>query len=304
MKKIGLLVGLLFVGVFAFAQDKVHNFSISYEIEDYQYREPGLMKVKSQPKQGASIVYTRRGLRSLDGDVSDDNTFASIEFRYMTGSGKYIGGTVSYDYETHVETVTPFTYDGIDDYYMELGLRLGKVYNLGQEWDIWPYFGGAWRHLTNHLEQSGPGGYKRESTYWTLPLGFNVRYHQDPFDHEYGWNVTLNAEFDWLLKGIQYSGPMPNAVTDIYDNTYNLSGNSNRQNEGYGVRGSIKVEKSLGKVGVFIEPFARYWHIQNSTIGYKLIENPDGTPTPYYIDGYYEPTNRTYEYGCKVGITF
>ncbi len=275
MKKIGFLFGLLLITLTAAAQDKLHNLQIAYEVSDYKYREPGLMYLRAKPKQGVSVLYTRRSVLSREVSESD-RSFASLEFRYMTGDVDYHGGTFA---------GTPLTLYDLKDYYFETALRLGAVYEFGTSWEAWPYFGIGWRQLRNHLEEGGEGGYLRESTYWYMPIGMNLKYRT-----ENGWQVVLNGEFDWLLRGTQYSGEMMGI----------LDGNTNDQNEGYGVRVSLKAEKSLGKVGLFIEPFWRYWHIQNSTIGHKDIIGAPG----WFMDGFYEPKNYTHEYGLKAGISF
>lgn len=278
MKKIMIIVGLLLVCGVSFAQDKLHNLQVAYEVSNYKYREPGHMYLRAQPKQGISVLYTRRSV--LSGDVSEtDKSFASLEFRYMTGDVDYHGGYIN---------GPALTIYNVTDYYFEGVLRLGAVYGLNENWEFWPYLGIGWRQLRNHLEEGGDGGYLRESTYWYLPLGLNVRFHT-----ENGWNLVLNGEFDYLLKGTQYSG-------GVLSNYGPLDGNTNNQSEGYGVRISVKTERSLGKVGVFVEPFWRYWHIQNSDIGSKdLLDHPG-----WYMKGFYEPKNYTHEYGLKVGLTF
>ena len=66
--------------------------------------------------------------------------------------------------------------------------------------------------------------------------------------------------------------------------------------EGYGLRGSVKLEKRFSKFGIFVEPFIRYWHIQNSEEAYAQMG-------PYVIT-IIEPKNETREYGLKIGLTF
>ena len=274
MKKLGWVAALLLLTTAAFAQEKTHSLEIAYEISNYKYREPGVMYMRARPKQGVSVLYTRRNVLSHDSSQSD-KYFTSLEFRYMTGDVDYYGGRFD---------GTPLTLTNLNDYYFEAAWRLGVVYELGTSWEVWPYVGLGWRQLRNHLEEGGEGGYLRESTYWYMPLGFFVKYRT-----ENEWLFALNGEFDWLLKGEQYSG-------EVGD----LDGNTNHQNQGYGVRISLKTEKNFGKIGVFVEPFWRYWHIQNSSVGYKEIISAPG----WAIDGFYEPKNYTHEYGLKVGLSF
>ena len=280
MKKIGWLAGMLLLCGGAVAQDKLHNLDIGYEISNYKYREPGLMYLRAKPKQGISAVYTRRSV--LSDEISEsDPSFVSLEFRYMTGDTDYYGGRMD---------GTPLQLDNLKDYYFEAIFRLGAVYTLDEHWELWPYLGFGWRQLRNHLEEGGDGGYLRQSTYWHIPLGVSIRYHE-----EEAWNFVLNGEFEWLIRGSQYSGSMY-----VGDPIGTLAGNTNRQHKGYGLRASFKAERMLGKVGIFIEPFWRYWHIQNSSVGYKALEDFPG----WVLDGFYEPKNHTREYGLKVGVSF
>ena len=65
----------------------------------------------------------------------------------------------------------------------------------------------------------------------------------------------------------------------------------------------MKAEIDFGPFGVFIEPFWRYWKIQNSAKAWYDLVDEDGNPTGY--GGYIiEPFNITREYGIRTGITF
>ena len=100
------------------------------------------------------------------------------------------------------------------------------------------------------------------------------------------------------MKGSQYSGEMKNGVI-IGGIPYDLEPNRNTQDEGYGLRAGLKLEKVFGAVGVFMEPFIRYWRIQDSDVGSKQVSG-----LPVAVNGFYEPKNYTYEYGLKVGVSF
>jgi len=284
MKKLFVLAIMTVLSVCAFAEDKLHSFQVAAEVSNYKYREPHTMNLKAFPKAGFSIKYLRRSVLSKE-LLEEDPSFASLEFRYMTGDVDYTGGRFD---------GTPLSLKGMKDYYIEAGLRIGKEYHLSYDWRVGPYLGLGWRQLTNHLEQGGEGGYLRESRYFYMPLGFDFRYTTYG-----GWDVVWNGEFDWLIKGSQYSGTMADAV-DIGGVTYDLEPNRNSQDDGYGLRTSLKIEKAFGeKIGIFVEPFVRYWHIQNSDIGYKRISG-----TSWAVEGFYEPKNYTWEYGLKAGVSF
>jgi len=62
----------------------------------------------------------------------------------------------------------------------------------------------------------------------------------------------------------------------------------NFQPSGYGIRGSFRLAKEIEAMELFVEPFARYWHIADSNVN----------------DGGIEPRNTTQEYGAKLGVRF
>ena len=71
----------------------------------------------------------------------------------------------------------------------------------------------------------------------------------------------------------------------------------NKQTSGYGFRGSISITKKYKKAGFVIEPYIRYWNIEDS--GIELLTYY-GTPVLYGI----EPSNNSTEIGCKLAVTF
>jgi hypothetical protein len=102
------------------------------------------------------------------------------------------------------------------------------------------------------------------------------------------WTLGLNAEFDWLLAGLQKS--RMGDVNPAYNNI------TSDQTEGFGVRFSARMQKDFAKTGIFIEPFWRYWHVQESEISYLF------TPGTIYVS--VEPQNETFEWGLKIGLAF
>ena len=270
-----------------FAKDQKHKLEIAYEGSNYGYREPHMeypIHITAK-KQGFSVVYTRQSV--LSSEVTDtDPSFASLEFRYMDGKA---------DYDGYLQDGTPFkTYDE-KDWYMEAALKFGRKYQLANPLELRPYIGIGWRQLRNgkdgYIEYQGTVGYtyQRTSTYVYIPIGTHLML--DLGDH---FTLSLNGEFDWLIHGRQSSH------TKDFVNTNTIS---NSQDHGYGVRASAKLEVDMGPFGVFVEPFWRYWKIQNSDKFWYDVVDGSGTPTGEY--GYIiEPFNITREYGIRTGITF
>lgn len=287
MKKIIVLVVMCCLCLPALAIDKKHKLEIAYESSDYGYREPHMeypIHITAK-KQGFSVKYTQEGIFSSFSTIEEDSSFASLEFRYMDGKA---------DYDGYLMDGTEFKSYDEKDYYMEIALKFGRKYALAEPLELRPYIGIAWRSLRNgedgYQDYGGVTGYmyQRTSTYIYVPLGASLEWQvADAF------SLSLNGEFDWLIHGNQNS--------HTGDTFVNADSVSNKQDKGYGVRASIKAEVDMGPFGVFVEPFWRYWKIQNSQkVWYEGVDI-HGDPYEGYI---VEPFNITREYGIRAGITF
>ncbi len=93
-----------------------------------------------------------------------------------------------------------------------------------------------------------------------------------------GWFCGASVEFDIFLWGLQKSHLSDVGGMDMDD----------RQNNGYGARASIKLQKKGDKADFIIEPFIRYWDIGKSETNM----------------GGYEPENYTIEAGIQVVLVF
>ena len=91
-------------------------------------------------------------------------------------------------------------------------------------------------------------------------------------------------EYDWFLGGRQYSHleDAPGYSQTLY----------NKQSRGYGLRGAFKLAREGELLEFFIEPFVRYWHIEDSELNCSSE-----------LCGL-EPNNRTEEYGARLGVKF
>ena len=287
MKKIIFTLLVLSICFPVFAAQKKHQLEIAYESSDYGYREPHMeypIHITSK-KQGVSVVYTCNGVFSSFNPLEEDHSFASIEFRYMDGKA---------DYDGYLMDGTEFkTYDE-KDYYMEAALKIGRSYQLANPLELRPYIGIGWRSLRNgedgYQDYGGVTGYayQRTSTYVYIPLGGSLVWHAGDV-----FSLSLNGQFDWLIHGNQSSH-----TGDMFINADSVS---NKQDKGYGVRASVKAEVDMGPFGIFVEPFWRYWKIQNSQKVWYEGMDIYGNPYEGYI---VEPFNITREYGIRAGITF
>jgi hypothetical protein len=148
-----------------------------------------------------------------------------------------------------------------------------------------PYLGIAVRYLNNDVL---PKPYERESFYIYTPIGIGLI-----TDLGKGWSLGETAEYDYFWWGYQTSHPMdalPGLKNDIVSN----------QRDGYGLRGSLTLEKKYKKVAFEGGPFITYWSIK------KLRTEV----LPYTVNGsttgfvWQEPGNHSLQVGVKLGVRF
>lgn len=214
--------------------------------------------------------------------MKDDGTFTGLEgnLRYKSSSSLMLGldllfasGKAKYtSKESGSVDNNPFKYS-------EMRILAGKSFGM-----ITPYAGLGFRELTNDGENlktsTGHSGYKRESSYNYIPVGFQVDFEIEkvkPF---------FIAEYDLFLGGMQKS----------YIKT---DGGSidNKQNGGHGLRielgAQTKVHESVS-MGASI--FSRMWSIDKSEE--VIVHDYD---CDWHIN---EPANKTKEVGIKLFASF
>lgn len=147
-----------------------------------------------------------------------------------------------------------------------------------------PEFGIGYRRLDDHLEQSGWGGYERNSMYSYLLFGISSR-------------NTLNA--DWMISprlAYKYvmSGSQESQLSDISSSCSNLN---NRQKNGYGYELNLSFDRKLNSGNYLsLAPYYRYWNIKDSDTATAVCGN-------WVISGM-EPHNTTKEVGMSLSYSF
>ena len=263
-RSVALAVCFIFIGAAnGFAESlQRHAFELGAELSYIKYEEPGVMEEKGV-MSGFSGSYTYY-----------DNYMLKAEGRFSVGQ---------VDYEGQLSDGTPYNIDDIDDYMLELRGLAGYGFPVFESSVLTPYVGLGYRYLNDDLS-SDPAGYERESNYFYSPIGI-----ESSTPMENGWVVGLTLEYDYFWKGIQIShlSDFSSAFNDV----------ENDQNDGYGLRGSVKFKKEIEKLNLIIEPFIRYWDIDRSE---------DATITfAGAVWGYgYEPENDSTEIGIKVAVGF
>ena len=263
---------------------RVHNFDLGTEIFYYRFVMPHVI-VGSQegrwrdtgPMEG---FYANYDYRPVMGNILNNpliNVY-SLQARYATSHG--IGfngqdqGTLRHEHND----------------VMEFRGLLGKDYAMGQDVMVTPYFGYGYRYLDENNEgRETSAAYPmnvRKSHYYYLPLGGNVA-----FSMTNNWEMDLNAEYDIFLTGMQknyYSNWNQFFPGQGYPDV------SYRQSHGgFGLRGSVKIIKKGPIFDFYVEPYFRFWNIDNS----KTIIWSDGSAVG-------EPANNTTEIGSKFGVQF
>jgi len=258
------------------APQRKHTFEVGSEISHITYKEPGLMKTKGI-MQGINFAYAFHGQLP----PSAKNGMLKIEGRYSRGKVDYDGSL------TDGKTVIPFSIDDIPDYIFEVRGLFGNDFFVSEIISFTPYLGIGYRYLNDNAHKKSEYGYERESRYIYIPIGieFIRRF-------ERGWSLAVKAEFDAFAWGRQKSH-----LSDFYAGYGDIT---NSQHKGYGLRGSFRIQKKGQIVGLIIEPFIRYWSIEDS----ELVPITDyGVPDPEG-ECWVEPKNNSTELGCKLALLF
>jgi hypothetical protein len=276
MKKLLLLsVILVFAGV-AIAEEKPvnllkslqrHSWEIGPDAYYYKYREPGLMK-QTGYFYGVETAYTyREWVPTFPTDDSELKWMFRAEARYDWGIVDYDGALQ----DTETGEKIPYSFDDKHDSIGEFRLLLGPDFPKADVVDTL-YSGLGYRYL--HDDKSGdPFGYDRRSNYLYLPVGFSTLRNLSG-----SWLISANAEFDLLLLGRQSSDLSGFGFGEIH----------NKQNNGYGLRGSVGFEYTAKELAIILQPFIRYWKI-----GQSEVDN-----------GFVEPKNNTTEIGLDLIFRF
>jgi hypothetical protein len=262
-------------------QKSLTNFEIGGEVSAITYEEPNFMKEKGE-MFGVFAALTHRislneHIYKIQDIFSDENKINMFRIE-----GKISGGEVDY------ESQGTGAIKGIDDYMIEGRALAGYDIPVFMDSRITPYLGVGYRYLNDglggHVSTTGALGYEREAHYVYLPIGFETN-----FPMSSGWSFGTTFEYDIFLGGRQKSH-----LEDVSSSYETLT---NDQSSGYGLRGSFRITKVNDGMDIFLEPFVRYWHIDDSDISPTIFS---GTIVGYGL----EPENKSTEYGVKLGLHF
>lgn len=258
----------LFIGVENGSAEQLqkHTWELAPEISYIEYKEPDVMKEKGY-MYGIVVSYTYH-----------DKLMLKAEGRLSYGQVDYsspISGTIYF----------------IDDNICELRGLAGYDFPVSKTsflTFLTPYIGIGYRYLNDDMSgkvsSTGAGGYERESNYIYIPVGVRLITNL-----KNGWSVGAMAEYDifWWGKQISHLSDVDPGYNDI----------KNRQTRGYGVRGSVELQRKAKNVTFGIAPFIRYWDIKES-------KHEAWTWYGIIIGEAWEPKNHSTEYGINLLVRF
>lgn len=281
------------------AERKPHETEMGIETYGYKYLEKvegdHFMDLKGR-FYGVFLNHTFRP-HQMDPFFADFINMVRLELRYARGKMDYNGGVQFSNGDS-----VPLSMSGIPDWVLEGRVLIGKDI----PWRglmVTPFSGLGIRALEDDaskvsgtFEKNGVtntiSGYKRTSHYYYVPLGVELEVRLTR-----GWKARFSLEYDILIAGMQRShSPV---VISYQGVDYHYSSIKNRQTKGYGWRTALHLKKEMDGYGVFIEPFYRFWDIEDSQLGRFAA-----TAGYEFVGVGMEPSNTTREIGVKMGVVF
>lgn len=279
MGVLGLVIYV--IGVSAFAQTSVTRLeSVSADRNtrkifthvgtiDYQYEEPGLMKVSGRLTQiGAG--YRHAFLK---------NTFPF----YLEGVTSFAAGNLTYDgalVDTSNGKKTPITRTSKDQIFNFEGHFGNSFFDSSfQALDVFAGLG----YWDLHDSTEGEGTYDRQITYYYLPIGtrYNLRIKSS-------LNLFVGAQYNLFLTGKVSSklSQASSAFSDV-DNT---------QSKGSGSRLNAGAEWSFLSWSLFAEAYYQAWKVDDSDSSTQTVKGKTLS--------FREPENETKMVGINIGGRF
>jgi hypothetical protein len=255
-----------------------HDFSLGIEVMKYFYKEPNIRQDVYSRQLGAVWMDNNGYLFGFNGSYRltlQDKIFVQPEGRILYGKSNYRTGRKEKVWSTTKREEPTLLY--------ETRLLTGGVIPLIYKLTLSPYTGIGYRFKNDDSEKLRTSrgnllGYYRKSNYVYVPLGAYIDYVINDT-----WSVSLKGEYDWMIKGWQYTRSMK-----LYKPL------TNKQSNGYGLKGEVSISYLYKKVQFSVSPYINYWNIRNSKV----------VTMPYPYGGAREPYNITWESGVRLEVAF
>lgn len=279
--KVWVLVGVLmlsFVSVSS-ATRKIDglSFNMGTKISYFSYKEPDFMEEK-----GAMFGVYFESVYRQEENFGDDTLSNLLEMMMFAFESDLAFGQLDYTSNSTGEL------NDIDEMLYEVRGLVGIDIPLMDTTRLTPYIGFGFRSLDDNsgglVSTTGHYGYDRESYYYYLPIGIKTM-----TDINEQWQVGANVEGDILLSGTQYSH------LEQVDPAYSRL--KNDQEDGWGIRGSVQILRTVEDWILSVEPYVKYWDIDQSNTS---VVTCGGTPCA----AGYEPKNESFEAGLRIGTQF
>lgn len=252
---------------------KTKTIELGSEVYRYSYKEPVFNLEIKGLQFGVNGAYIYR--------PEQGDTFYTDVLNMYKFDGRFAFGQVDYHSDPSGQLKDE------DNYVFELRGIAGYDHYFNDAFRLTGYFGFGFRYLDNdsggRQSTTGAYGYERVSRYLYMPFGVEALLQPSA-----RWDIVPNFEWDVFLTGEQVS-----YLSDVSSGYPNLK---NDQKRGYGVRGSLRFAHQGEYFNLFLEPFFRYWLIQNSDV-------TTASGSVYAVTGL-EPKNNSTEYGFKLGLQF
>jgi hypothetical protein len=244
-----------------------HIWQVRPEVSHFKYKEPGVMEEEGT-FYGLGASYTYRPWADPEVDTREGRYLLRLEGRLAFGEVDYDGG---------LSDGTSYTTCNVDDTLFEFRVLGGRDFLTPASLTTL-YFGFGYRYLNDDLS-CDPHGYERESNYFYVPVGVQ-------FTHGLSgeWSLTPGGEFDFLFLGLQTSH-----LSDLHSGYDDVT---TAQHFGFGLRGSVRLQKRFARFGLAVDPFITYWNVNESDEEYSggLL--------------WHEPENWSLEYGLRLLVAF
>ena len=301
-----------YVAPVLFGRENVMNeLEFGIEAFRYHYREDAFMRLKGE-MYGLFASYTHK--------LNPDSNFVrTSKINQIKFDGRVAFGLLDYEADDSIES--GYIYRGStneDEHHsvFEGRILFGHHIPLTAHSNLTPYLGFGYRYLlddnggdlvtswrqvgdsyTSVLEST----YDRESRYSYIPIG--VEYHREM---KKGWNLRLIVEFDYFMEGKQITHLEdlgPQYIDVDTGQLYSYNPLSNQQDDGWGLRTSIRFLKRGTRYDFFVEPFVRFWDIGDSETKQATLKDCGCGDTFAPLYGL-EPKNETTEWGIRSGLNF
>ena len=276
-----LCAGILIVTVTSASAQPQQHFEAGMEVSSFNYEEPNFMEEDG-------VLWGIFG--NYEVLLRENSPHGSFKDLFHNGNGfnrfeldaRILWGQVDY-----TSTMTG-SLDEIDDWLFEIRGLTGCDFPVFEDQIITSFLGIGYRYLNDDSSglrtTTNAAGYERESNYLYLPIG--LKYFA-PLQEQ--WTFEARGEFDIFLTGEQQS--------HLGDAVAGLGTVTNDQDSGWGARASVRLERKGERVDLFVEPYFRYWEIDDSNTA--VVASGPG----FLIVGL-EPANESWEAGSRFGIRF